>query len=197
MIAYVFKSPVSEKETIEIIRSALESIGGKFDGRIGRWRTKTYITIRPCKFHFYFHEKDGHCNVRASCSHPKLRLDDFWNVFVAALIRLKPNMDFGINAVTPHYIVAVLNMSGDTEQVHYSRTSGGTSLGGFLLGGLAFGAPGAIVGGMSGTQVTHGTTKTMFSNNVLVRILWNNGCITESTVYKNSPMYHEIMNMIS
>ena len=121
----------------------------------------------------------------------------FWRTFVEKLNELYPDIDFGINAKTPYELVAVLNLTGDTEQVHFSRTSGGTSLGGFLLGGLAFGAPGAIVGGMSGTQKTVGTTRTVYSDKVNVRMLWSDGLLQERQVDKRENLYHEIMNMIS
>ena len=86
-----------------------------------------------------------------------------------------------------------MNLRGDTKQVSFSQTSGGTSLGGFLVGGALFGDAGAIIGGLSGKQRTVTNSKTVFSNELLVRVIYTNGRLWEGTVIKGSQLYHEIM----
>lgn len=196
-MTYVFKTPFSHAETVSMVEKTITAIGGKFKNDVGDWRAKGFATVLSATAQFFFHEKENECSVRVVFRRHHTDSRRFWRTFVEKLNELYPDVDFGINAKTPYELVAVLNLTGDTEQVHFSRTSGGTSLGGFLLGGLAFGAPGAIVGGMSGTQKTVGTTQTVYSDKVNVRMLWSDGLLQERQVDKRENLYHEIMNMIS
>ena len=110
------------------------------------------------------------------------------------LFSISPGTDFGVTLCngTP-YLLAVKYLGSDTVIESSSVTSGGTSLTGFLIGDALFGAPGAIVGGMSGRQYTSGVSKEAFSRTQLVKIIYNNGRIYEGEVKKNSQLYNEIM----
>lgn len=194
---FVFKTPFSQAETASMVEKTILAIKGKYKNNIGDWRAKGFITVLSATARFFFYEKENECNVRVVFRRHSTDSRRFWRTFVEKLTELYPDIDFGITAKTPYELVAVLNLTGDTKQVHFSRSSGGTSLGGFLLGGLAFGAPGAIVGGLSGTQRTVGTTRTVYSDTVNVRMLWSDGFLQERQVDKRENLYHEIMNMIS
>nr|DAZ23223.1 MAG TPA: hypothetical protein [Caudoviricetes sp.] len=66
------------------------------------------------------------------------------------------------------------------------------SLGRAAVGGLAFGYPGALMGGMSGTKKTKTQTRNVFSSTILFRVLYSNGRVIERTVKKNSREYAEL-----
>lgn len=70
------------------------------------------------------------------------------------------------------------------------------SLGRAAIGGMAFGYPGALMGGMSGKKQTKTQTRSIFSSTVLFRVLYSNGRLIERTVKKNSREYAELSSKI-
>ena len=120
--------------------------------------------------------------------------DDWWDWFLETLFEKYPGVDFGVSLAMGDPVVAgVLNLSGDTHEVHTSVTRGGTSLGGFLIGGALFGDAGAVVGGLSGKQRTVTNSRTEYSSTLLARVIYSNGRLWEGLVYKKSQLYNEIM----
>ena len=140
----------------------------------------------------YVERNNEQCKVRACFR--RLANDDWWDCFIDTLFEKYPGIDFGVSLAKGDPVVAgVLNLSGDTHEVYSSTTRGGTSLGGFLVGGALFGDAGAIVGGLSGKQRTVTTSRTVFSSQLLVRVVYSNGRLWEGTVNKGSRLYNEIM----
>lgn len=192
---YCFVSPFSFQETIDMVSKALLIVGviknqdfhhGVIRGAI-RISTKNKIPVT-----IYVERGDHQCRVRA-CFY-RLANDDWWDVFLHTLFENNPGVDFGVALANGDPLVAgILNLNGDTKQVSFSKTSGGTSLGGFLIGGVLFGDAGAIVGGLSGKQRTVTNSRTVFSDELLVRIIYSNGRLWEGSVIKGSSLYHEIM----
>lgn len=192
---YCFVSPFSTPVTLDKIVGALRDIGEvkNVDLSHGVLRGNIQVTSRKKRsVTFYVERNDQQCKVRA-CFY-RLANDDWWDVFLTSLFEKNPGVDFGVTLANGDPLVAgVLNLRGDTKQVSFSQTSGGTSLGGFLVGGALFGDAGAIVGGLSGKQRTVTNSKTVFSNELLVRVIYTNGRLWEGTVIKGSQLYHEIM----
>lgn len=194
---YIFQSPLSREQTLQVVQEVVSAIGGTYKNDLGTWRAKGYATVLSSTAQFFYHEKDDVCNVRVVFRRHSTDSRRFWRTFVEKLNQLHPETDFGITGKTPYELVAVVDLQNDVETVHFSKTRGGLSIGGFLLGGLAFGTPGAIVGGLSGTQRTTGTTRTVRSDRVNVRLLWSDGLLHDQWVDKRESLYHEIMNMMS
>ena len=203
-ITYCFVSPFSTADTANLIAKAFSKIGTvqKVDTIRGRVSAKyRRSSFRNIKMEFYIQHDDESCKVRAIINEELFQIksvlrqvDSWWDRFLAAMFAEKPNADFGVSLANQNaYIVGVLYLGDETHQVHRSRTTGGTSLLGFLTGGALFGPAGAIVGGMSGKQRTAGYTAERFSDNQLARVIYNNGRLWEGSVQKGSEIYNEIM----
>lgn len=192
---YCFVAPFSTQETLKLIGEVLSSIGevkdvdsyhGTLFGKI-RVSSKKKVPVT-----FYVERNDERCKVRACFD--RRADDDWWDFFLDALFEKCPDADFGVSIVRGDPLVAgVLHLGGDIREVYSSTTTGGTSLGGFLIGGALFGDAGAVVGGLSGKQRTVTNSRTEFSNELLVRIIYSNGRLWEGTVDKGSQLYNEIM----
>ncbi len=197
---YCFASPLDTQHTTRAVVNAFLQIGGEIkqcnenNGYIqGVYRINTKRTLsQPLKVEFFISHGDKLCKVRSFFK--KRANDDVFDRFLTALFSQFPDADFGVSLANGcPYVMGVLYLGGDTEQVHISRTKRNTSITGFLLGGALFGDAGAIVGGMSGRQRTVGHTFTQFSNSQLARIIYNNGRLWEGTITKGSKLYNEIM----
>ncbi len=197
---YCFASPFNTQETTRAIISAFLQIGGEVkqcnenNGYVqGVYYINTKRTLsQPQTVEFYISRRDELCKVR--CFFKKCANDDVFDYFLTALFAQFPDADFGVSrAEGLPYVMGVLYLGGDTEQVHISQTKSKGSLAGFLLGGALFGDAGAIVGGMPRRQRTVGHTYTQFSNSQLARIIYNNGRLWEGTITKGSELYNEIM----
>lgn len=192
---YCFVVPFPTNETRNMISEVLASVGevksvdphhGVIIGKLRvSSKKKRPVTI-------YVERNNERCKVRACFR--RLANDDWWDFFLDALFKRHPGVDFGVSLAKGDPVVAgVLNLSGDTHEVHTSITRGGTSLGGFLVGGALFGETGAVVGGLSGKQRTVTNSRTEFSSTLLVRVIYSNGRLWEGSVYKKSQLYNEIM----
>ena len=192
---YCIAVPFPSVEALNMITRVLVSIGEvkSADPHHGVVRgTIRTSSKKKRRVEFYVERNEEHCKVRA-CFY-RLANDDWWDLFLCTLFEMYPGVDFGVSLAKGDPVVAgVLNLSGDTKEVYYSKTSGGTSLGGFLLGGALFGDAGAIVGGLSGKQRTVTDSRTVYSKELLVRIIYSNGRLWEGPVFKGSPLYNEIM----
>lgn len=192
---YCFISPFNTQNTISKIREAMLVVGEvtNVDSRHGVIRCAIRVSSKKKRpVTIYVEQNDRECKVR-SCFR-SLWNDSWWDMFLHTLFEQNPGVDFGVSLANGDPVVAgVLDLNGDTKQVAFSQTSGGTSLGGFLVGGALFGDAGAIVGGLSGKQRTVTNSKTVFSNELLVRVIYTNGRLWEGTVIKGSQLYHEIM----
>ena len=194
---YCFVVPFSTSKALNMINSTLTAIGevkrvdttqGELVGRI-RISSKKKIPVI-----FYVERSNEQCKVRACFN--RLACDDWWDLFLYMLFENHPGVDFSVSLANGDPVLAgVLNLSGDTREVYTSTTQGGTSLGGFLVGGALFGDAGAIVGGLSGKKHTVTDSRTVFSNQLLVRVILSNGRLWEGTVVKGSPLYNKIMVM--
>lgn len=195
---YCFLVPFSTLETLNMLHSTLSAIGEvkSVDTNHGELAGKIRISKRKkIPIVFYVERSTNQCRVRACFR--RLACDDWWDLFLYTLFEKYPESDFGVALAKGDPVIAgVLNLSGDTCQKYYSTTTGGQSLGGFLVGKALFGDAGAIVGGMSGKKHTVTTSCTAFSNQLLVRLILSNGRIWEGKVGKGSPLYNEIMVMM-
>lgn len=207
-MVYTFRSPLGIDATCDVIKATVESMRGKVKtispGCLeATWRTqpyhsKQYHTVFPSKFRFYV--GDGIVRAVTGSGNFEIILMRFriggpqiiWNAFVESLISTAPGVDFGIKAGDVE-LVAAQFVGGETEEVFVSSTMHSPSLGKAVLGGLLFGAPGAIVGGSYGTSYTTGKSSTQFSNTVLVKARYSNGLLAEGKLHKNSPAYNEIV----
>lgn len=197
---YCFASPLNTQDTARAVINAFLQIGGEVkqcsenNGYIqGVYRINTKRTLsQPQEVEFFISHGDKLCKVRSFFK--KCANDDVFDQFLTALFSQFPDTDFGVSLANGFpYVMGVLYLGVDTEQVQISHTKKNTSIIGFLLGGALFGDAGAIVGGMSGKQRTVGNTYTQFSNSQLARIIYNNGRLWEGTITKGSKLYNEIM----
>lgn len=196
---YCFISPFSFQETMGLLEEMVKKIGSIkcIDTRKGYLLAKYKVSaLRSLKLEFYIERGENTCNVR-TIFHGDVIIsakDKWWDLCLSALFELSPDTDFGVSlAEKSPYVVGLLYLEDDVEQVHISHTKRHTSITGFLLGGALFGETGAIVGGMSGKQRTVGHTHTQFSNSQLARLIYNNGRLWEGTITKGSKLYNEIM----
>ena len=203
-ITYCFVSPYSTTDTVSVIVKSFSAVGRvkKSDAVRGYVHGKYRVSaLRSINMEFFVQRDEESCKVRAVINEELLQtksvmrtVDGWWDNFLSAMFAERPDADFGVSQANKDaYIVGVLYLGDETHQVHTSRTTGGTSLLGFLTGGALFGAAGAIVGGMSGKQRTVGHSFEQFSNSQLARVIYNNGRLWEGTVQKGSDIYNEIM----
>ena len=206
---FTFYSPVEVKDTFDIIERVVTSMKGKTkrmsdcqinaEWRVQKYHSKQYHTVLPTKCSFYV----GKDMVRAIISNSaeptvigtsrKLAgIEIVWNAFIESLITMYPGMDFGIKPGTA-MLDAIKMVGNGTEQVFTSTSWNNPSWGGTLLGGILFGTPGAIVGGMSGATRTIGSSTMQFSDSVLAKVRYTNGLTFEGEMLKTSSAYNEIM----
>lgn len=192
---YCFIAPFSTQDTIAKITEVLSQTGevnnvdplhctvsGKLQIDL---KTKHAIT-------FYVEKNESECRVRAVFK--KVANDAWWDFFLQELFDASDGVDYGVSLANGNpQLAAVLDMTGETKQVSFSKTTGGRSLGGFLVGGALFGTAGAVVGGVTGARRTVTHSNTVYSNTLLVRIIYNNGRLWEGSVYKGSALYNELM----
>lgn len=192
---YCFFIPYPIHIAADMLVKVLTVVGGIKDVDTRHGVVTGYITISKKKKQavtFYIGNNERNCKVRAVFEYNGN--DDWWDIFLRALFRMYPGDDFGVTVANGNPLIAgVLDLQGDTQQIAYSRTTGGTSLTGFLLGGALFGEAGAIVGGMSGKTRTYTDVRAKYSDELLVRIIYTNGRIWEGTVQKDSDLYNEIL----
>lgn len=192
---YCFFIPYPIHMATDMLVKVLTVVGGVKNVDTRHGVVTGYITISKKKKQavvFYVGNNEENCKVRAVFDFDGN--DDWWDIFLRALFRMYPGDDFGVTVANGDPLIAgILDLQGDTQQIAYSRTTGGTSLTGFLLGGALFGEAGAIVGGMSGKTRTYTDVRAKYSDELLVRIIYTNGRIWEGTVQKNSDLYNEIL----
>lgn len=192
---YCFIAPFNTQDTIAKITEVLGKIGVVKDVDplhcivLGKLQVDLH---KMQKIVFYVEKSQSACRVRAVFK--SMANDMWWDFFLQELFESSPGIDYGVSLAKGRpQLVAVLKMGDETEPVYYSKTTGGTSLGGFLLGGTLFGVAGAVVGGLSGKQRTVTHTNMVYADTLLVRIIFNNGRLWEGSVQKGSDLYNEIM----
>lgn len=190
---YTFLSPFSKQDTIAMITEVIDALGGRFSGKAGVWRVKGYFTVRPTKVRFYFLEKDVGLVVRASFRRHRWSSRRFWRSFVKQLIVLNPTVNFGINDNAPYQLAAVVDVVEENEIVTRTRTRG--SISGALLGYWAFGSLGAIVGSEVFSRKETVKWLTTRPDRIRAKVLWNDGLVQEITLYRNQPLYQEVMRL--
>lgn len=196
---YCFLIPFEMQVALEMLKNALQQVGEVESVDPLRGIVNGTISISTKKrrnVDFYVEKGDKSCKVRAYFS--KKANDDWWDLFLRALFAAYPDIDFGVKTANGKPgVVGVLDLQGDTKQVAFSTTKASASLGGFLIGNALFGTAGAIVGGLSGTEHTATDVRTVYSDELLVRIIYSNGRLWEGAVNKGSPLFNEIMvNMV-
>lgn len=202
---YTFISPFSTLQTAEMISKVMNKLGKVKKENLRNGHIKSVYRLAPLrkyKWNFYIEHSEKTCRVRMVMDEDgywdtktvwRVR-DGAWDNFLTNLFELAPSADFGVTlSEGSPYVMGVLHLENDIEQVCISHTKRDPSLTGFLLGGALFGDAGAIVGGMSGKQRTFGYTYTQFADSQLCRIIYNNGRLWEGTVRKDSELYNEIM----
>lgn len=206
---FTFYSPVEVKDTFDIIERVVTSMKGKTkrvsdcrinaEWRVQKYHSKQYHTVLPTKCSFYV-GKDMVRAVISNSAEPTVigtsrklvGIEIVWNAFIESLITMYPDMDFGMKPGTA-MLDAIKMVGNGTEQVFTSTSWNNPSWGGALLGGILFGTPGAIVGGMGGTTHTAGRSSTRFSDKVLAKVRYTNGLTFEGEMLKSSSAYNEIM----
>lgn len=198
-VTYCLISPFPFSDTMDLLKKMASKVGDVIqeDSRRGYILAKYKVSaFRKLKLEFFVERNEKDCNVRAIFHGDVIvsAKDKWWDLCLSALFELAPNTDFGVSLAEKNpYVIGLLYLEDDTEQIHISRTKQNTSLTGFLLGGALFGDAGAIVGGMSGKQRTVSHTVTQFSNSQLTRLIYNNGRLWEGSITKGSKLYNEIM----
>lgn len=192
---YCFVAPFSTKDTMAKITDVLNKAGQVKDADPLHCTVsgKLWVDLNKArKIIFYIEKNENACRVRAVFK--RKANDAWWDFFLQELFDSSPGVDYGVSIADGNpQLAAVLHLGDETSQVSFSKTTDGTSLGGFLAGGALFGTAGAVVGGLSGKQRTITHTNTVYSNTLLVRIIYNNGRLWEGTVRKGSNLYNEIM----
>lgn len=207
-MVYTFHSPWGIDETSNVIKATVESMRGKVKvvspGCLeAAWKTqpyhsKQYHALLPSKFRFYVGDGlirvvEGNVNMQMVPMRFKPGGTQIvWNAFIESLIKVAPDVDFGLRPGDAE-LVAAQFVGGETEEVFVSNTRHSPSFGGAVLGGLLFGTPGAIIGSSYGTSYTTGKLSTQFSGTVLVKARYSNGLLAEGKLQKNSPAYNEIL----
>lgn len=192
---YCFIIPFGTQVALEMLKTVLQRAGEvkNIDPLRGIVNGMIFTSAKDRRnIDFYVEKNDNSCKVRACFR--KMGNDDWWDLFLRSLFAAYPNVDFCVEIANGKpVVVGVLDLQGDTKQVAFSTTRGGASLGGFLIGGALFGSAGAIVGGLSGKKRTATDIKTVYSKELLVRIIYSNGRLWEGVVYKGTSLYNEIM----
>ena len=197
---YCFVSPASQQNTVRIILNTFSKIGGKIrqfnenEGYICGVYPIDPVNPRTrlLEAEFFVSREGNPCKVRAFFKN--LANDEVFDRFLSALFEQFPGVDFGVSCANGcPYVVGVLYLGGDTEQVHVLHTEGHSSVDGFLLDGGPYGGIGVFAGSVSGRTRTEGHTYMQFSDAILARIIYNNGRIWEGSISKDSKLYNEIM----
>lgn len=205
---FTFRSPVDTNEMINIITRVVSELEGKtqIDGNVvtAKWRSYKYQTIFSKKFTFYV-GKDvvrvvtndsttmyGNIKWEFKCA----GIVQLWDEFVRFLTLMFPNLNFEIKKGVFHIVSANI-ISDGVEQTFSSTSTTSPSISRALIGGALFGGAGAIVGGSRSKTHTSGTTKTVFSKDVLVAVRYSNGLNIEGSISKTSTVYHQILANLS
>lgn len=198
-IVYTFVSPFCTEQTVALICDAIKGCRGvvkESQPRHGRVKaTVRNYGFRKDKYNFYVEHSTKGCRVRMVMGNDgglntksNWRARDYvWDMFLKQVFTLAPNIDFGVSlAEGDPYIMGVLYLDDDIEQVCVSRGKSNAFMIGGLLGNL-------FVGGMSGKQRTVSHSFNQFASSRLTRIIYNNGRLWEGNVTKGSELYNEIM----
>lgn len=202
---FTFHSPADVKQTITLIEDVVSHLNGKVktSGNVIKaqwWANNT--TLFPHKFTFYV----GKEMVRVVTSdlntawYKTIKWEfgiynsvlKLWREFIRLLNRRYYKLDFSLESER-FYIVSAKIMSDGIEQVTTSTSKTKPSIAGAMVGGALFGDVGAIIGsGRSKTRTT-GTTRSVFSDKVLVTVRYSNGLILEGKISKKSQVYNSIV----
>lgn len=204
-MVFTFGTPWGRAETSEVIKETVLSMNGTVKelsrGRLtARWKTnlkKSSVFDHSCAFYI------GDGVVRAVTDYKDTELIvmefakmtkplAFWNVFVERLFERYPGVDFGIDGGLPE-LVAIQFLDDGTEQVLVSKTTNHPSWGGAALGGMLFGAAGAIIGGSAGRSITTTNTHTVISKIRTAMVRYSNGLAFRGKMINNGSLYQEIM----
>lgn len=201
---YTFKSPVGRGETIDIISSVVKNMLGTFkvEGNVltAKLRSKRYPTFFSQKFIFYV----GTDIVRVVTKESAVSYDNIkweyrckgvariWDDFIIGLSQVYPHYDFELSSGDFH-IVSAKFMSDGIEQQFHSTSSHRPSMTGAIIGGALFGDAGAIIGSGRGKTITSGTTKSSFSDSILVKLRYSNGFLLEGELSRKSKVYNRIL----
>lgn len=205
---FTFYSTVSKSETVDIIKNVVTHIGGKIkvdqnNTLVAKWRSKKFITVFPTKCMFYV----GTDMIRAIIPAPAgfggglicmdrgsgSPYEKIWNEFLLGLDKLYPDMDFGLKS--GNAILESAKFIGEkTEQIFSSTSRSRPSLTGALLGGILFGTPGAIIGGIGkSSSNTHGKSITRSTNEIITTVRYTNGLTFTGEIVKDSYVYNQII----
>ena len=197
-IVYTFMSPFCTEQTVALICDAIRGCRGvvkESQPRHGRVKAiVSNIGLRRYKYNFYVEHSTEGCRVRLvmvddgiNTKRLQRARDLSWDMFLKQVFALAPNYNFGVSLSDGDpYVMGVLYLDGDIEQVCVSRGRNNALMVGGLLGSL-------FIGGMSGRQRTVSHSFNQFAASRLTRIIYNNGRIWEGTISRGSDLYNEIM----
>ena len=205
---FTFRTPWGARETSEAIKNTITSLNGKVKEKYpgcldGKWGIEAGMWSMSRRGKFYVGEDMVRVIIKADVEPFMIKRTyrmgkelRFWNRFIEQLLARYPGVEFGIAPGEP--TVSGVRLHGDgTVQVFTSTTSNSPNIGGAILGGLIFGAAGAVIGASSGSSHTEGYSKLGFSHSILATVRYTNGLIIEGNLVRNSPVYHEIMSNMS
>lgn len=127
----------------------------------------------------------------------RVSYDKIADKFYHALMERYPKEDFGISTGSTLYVVQAKILTDGHETRYITSSHRTPSIGGALLGGMAFGMSGAIVGGMSGRTQSNTRTEFVRTDRVYVQAVLSNGRYTEGWLKTDSLVYRYIsVNML-
>lgn len=104
--------------------------------------------------------------------------------------------DVTLSAIPSHEGLGVSEakvLTNGTKEVYYTSSHRSPSLGGFLIGGMIFGAVGAIVGGTAGKSRSYTVSDIVPSDRYYVQAVLTNGRYTEGWLKRDNPMMQQIL----
>lgn len=194
-IIYTFPTEKSKEETTSIIQNAIIELGGKIKQKefcfSGKWYSAWKASFNPA---FSFYVGDDIVRAVSDCYDSDIWSESEWARVktcdkIWAMLCEKLRADFDVSPDTPQ-IEAVLYADKGMSRIVTSEGCNNPSYGKAVIGGLLFGLPGAIIGGLSGKTKTISTEKTVSPDRVFVKARYTNGRIKEGYIMKNSELYN-------
>lgn len=208
---FTFKSPLSTKETMELIKSTALSVKGKIHKiengyiKIGLKMKGPLFSVMNFEFYISLNEPVEIRVVSKNklgffCStlnnHNLILKKDFedkvWETFVEELLSQNPDYDFALSTGEP-IVEAVIYSDNEVQQIFITNTKNKASYSKALIGGLLFGSTGTVIGAMGGKSKSITKSLSRAAKKVYLKVRMSNGRIKEGLISVNSKAYNQIM----